>query len=705
MRLDKNWTVLQDVHNTGELIGLYREHFQNTLIAHQMSEWEPIDELKHLQLVFSQQPYFGRELRQFNNAPWWYKNSFELPKNAGSNIRLHFSNVDYYCKVWLNGVFLGEHEGYCVPFSFDIGGIVRRGGSNTLIVKVWSPWDSRVAGEQYELRAFMVVRNMVKGTYEHDDGLIPRDVNPVGIYGSVSIECSDNPVFQRNPEIKYDLDLSTNVVNLSLTSRLNFLEDCTLELSCCDALTGTEVLKISKRSDGGEISIGGSTKPIIPWTTWDRGERCLYDVSLKVYTAGGKTLSFSQRLGFRRTEFLRNKNETALYLNGERLYIRGTSYFPDVYVSAMCRERYLRDLLLIKAAGFNLVRVHVHVELDIFYELCSELGIAVMQDSEYNWTHPAEPEFGMRFERIFRETILNLSKYPAVVCWICLNEPDYQNVSGLGCSLLNSGLYERMTKLAPNTAFIKGSFCHDDLQSGDSHNYLGSIDGENTHYSDIYGSLEKLNTEYGFDAPCCENSLRALPQIYERLKRKEPELAAIREYQYALLKYYTEHYRMQKYAPNSGYVQFLFNDLCPQSYYGICDYWGIPKPGYDALLESGQPIGIFLKYKERLDAVYAVNDYPYGFGKCLAEWILRAADGGVLLSGKTEFELGADCCVKLCSLDGWTNPSAVNATLLLTDDSGRLLARNFYSDLFNMPNHPKGHPDAISHELGVRLYE
>ena len=41
-----------------------------------------------------------------------------------------------------------------------------------------------------------------------------------------------------------------------------------------------------------------------------------------------------------------------------------------------------------KAAGFNLVRVHVHVELDVFYALCSELGIAVMQDSEYNWMHP-----------------------------------------------------------------------------------------------------------------------------------------------------------------------------------------------------------------------------------------------------------------------------------------------------------------------------
>ena len=38
----------------------------------------------------------------------------------------------------------------------------------------------------------------------------------------------------------------------------------------------------------------------------------------------------------------------------------------------------------IKAAGFNLIRVHVHVDLPEFYELCTELGIGIMQYSEYN---------------------------------------------------------------------------------------------------------------------------------------------------------------------------------------------------------------------------------------------------------------------------------------------------------------------------------
>lgn len=85
--------------------------------------------------------------------------------------------------------------------------------------------------------------------------------------------------------------------------------------------------------------------------------------------------------------------------------MRGTAYFPDVYVSAMNEERYRRDLLQIKNSGFNMVRVHVHVDLPVFYELCDELGLGIMHDSEYNWTHPEDEAFADRFVHIYLETV------------------------------------------------------------------------------------------------------------------------------------------------------------------------------------------------------------------------------------------------------------------------------------------------------------
>ena len=58
--LEKNWFVLQDIHDAGEQLHLYNNDDFLTMIGPQMSEWEAIPELKHLQLLFSKTPYWGR---------------------------------------------------------------------------------------------------------------------------------------------------------------------------------------------------------------------------------------------------------------------------------------------------------------------------------------------------------------------------------------------------------------------------------------------------------------------------------------------------------------------------------------------------------------------------------------------------------------------------------------------------------------------
>ena len=96
IELKQGWKILQDVHDTGEKIGLYAAREADTSVGSQVSEWEELEELKHLQLIYARQPYFGRELRYFNQAPWWYKTEFEkygLTENfleSMKDIPLHF---------------------------------------------------------------------------------------------------------------------------------------------------------------------------------------------------------------------------------------------------------------------------------------------------------------------------------------------------------------------------------------------------------------------------------------------------------------------------------------------------------------------------------------------------------------------------------------------------------------------------------------
>ena len=716
IKLKKGWKIQQDVHDTGEKIGLYAAVDPDTSMGSQVSEWEELGELKHLQLIYAKQPYFGRELRYFNQAPWWYKIEFEVPCQAVTDAVLKFTNVDYYGKVWINGEFLGEHEGYSAPFSFDVKDKLIFGKRNYIIVKVCSPWDDEVELDAQESRTILVKRNMVKGTYEHSDTFIQRDVNPVGIYGNVELILTEEGVLEDQADLKYELDTDGKkaVVHVEAVARgLKSGETYNFNVRIREKESG--LIKTEKNvqimADEAEITLKCNleVEDIRLWSTWDHGYPWMYQAEFTLSQGKNILSSRIMNFAFREVQIERNEKMTRFWLNKKKLYVRGTSYFPDCYISAMTRERYLRDLLNVKAAGFNLVRVHVHTEQEIFYDLCDELGIAVLQDSEYNWTHPSTDEWAQRFADIYRENVKLLKHHPSLICWIIMNEPGCIDPDGNVRRRFmeeNPGpaLYREVQKMDPGRPIIKGSFCEDDPFSGDSHNYLGSLTGG--EYGDIYDQTEKLNTEYGFDAPGCRENLKTVPSVYHRLEKLMDDIPKIQEYQYRLLKYYTEHYRIQKYEPCSGYVQFMFIDLCPQSFYGLYDWWGIPKKGLQAMLESNAPVGVFAKHKDYLDSLYIVNDTYEDLGQCELTWIITEAFSGNLVEkGTVTAEIQADSCIKAKEFEsGYGKEQKWNLTLILSDYDGKCIAKNTYQDICTLLSRVDGHPERMSHEFGMRLY-
>ena len=82
---------------------------------------------------------------------------------------------------------------------------------------------------------------MVKGTYEHSDTFIQRDVNPVGIYGSVSLKIQKGAGFAENPEFSYQLDDTLENASLHLKVKIKNLETASLKWSITDCFTGAVV--------------------------------------------------------------------------------------------------------------------------------------------------------------------------------------------------------------------------------------------------------------------------------------------------------------------------------------------------------------------------------------------------------------------------------------------------------------------------------
>ncbi|HLZ96175.1 MAG TPA: glycoside hydrolase family 2 TIM barrel-domain containing protein [Candidatus Dormibacteraeota bacterium] len=70
----------------------------------------------------------------------WFRNTFTAPPDwAGLAVTLKFASVNYLADVWLNGVYLGYHEGGVTPFAFAPGTALVTGGLNTLTIRVYDP--------------------------------------------------------------------------------------------------------------------------------------------------------------------------------------------------------------------------------------------------------------------------------------------------------------------------------------------------------------------------------------------------------------------------------------------------------------------------------------------------------------------------------------------------------------------------------------
>jgi beta-mannosidase len=710
MTLMNGWHITQDVRRLGEEAGWYRPDFA--------ADWQPIDKLAHLQLLLATQPYFGRSLRYFNDSPWWYRLEFSTPEVA-REATLRFEGVDYLAKVWLNGAALGEHEGYADPFEFEVGTVLRKDRPNVLIVKVWSPWDNQYADPTRP--SWSVIRNLIKGSYEHADTFVQRDVNPVGIWRPVRLVFHDELREATLPAVTSTLSSDRRQANIKIVWPI-FNDGPPRDVTYVARVRQQNGKEDVTRSHSVRLAHGANTLDATAvirspklWTTWDRGDQPLYEATVELLQSRVVRLSASVMFGVRTVELRRSADETRFFINGQPLYLRGASYWPDLYLSNMNRARYERDIQAAIRAGINALRVHVHTENPEFYEICDRLGVVVIQDNDLNWVFPTDPEFSARAVRHFGALIKLFRNHPSVIAWIAMNEAGELGSDGFpqgksgDIKRVGSQLVTEAYKLDPTRPVIENSMIKDDTASGDTHDYRGSMWGKNSTYFDIVTSNDKLVTEFGVDAPPAFASLRLIPEAARRLRDVLPRVAELHDFQYHLLKYYIEHYRIQKYSPNAGYFLFMWIDFSPQSFYGIYDYWGIAKTeglggGLRALQESNQPIGIFMEHDTKPLALYVVNDSSADLGDCVARWHVSTSKE-MVAEDSQPVRLGPDSHQRLRDFNfAMKEGETYRIALELLARDGRILSHNSYLNPFKPQPRPKGYPDRIDDELGMRLW-
>ncbi|MHC4130358.1 MAG: glycoside hydrolase family 2 protein, partial [Planctomycetota bacterium] len=288
----------------------------------------------------------------------WYRRTFDVPPAwRDRRLLLHFGAVDWHARVWINGVFVGEHRGGYDAFMFDVTDALKEGNAQEVIVGVWDPTDDLTQPRGKQVR-------------------VPQGIwytPSTGIWQTVWLE----PV----PERRLDrVELIPDVDNARLRVKL---PGATLSRSdAVDVVVFEEGREIARASGLYEIEV-----PLETPRLWSPDDPFLYDVeiTLRWWNDPARVLDrVRSYFGMRKVDVGPDDGGTMrLQLNGTPLFQIGTldqGFWPDGLYTAPTDEALRYDVEVTKQLGFNAIRKHVKVEPDRWYFWCDRLGLLVWQD-------------------------------------------------------------------------------------------------------------------------------------------------------------------------------------------------------------------------------------------------------------------------------------------------------------------------------------
>ncbi|MCC7448331.1 MAG: beta galactosidase jelly roll domain-containing protein [Anaerolineae bacterium] len=664
----------------------------------------------HLQVaLYPDQPYWGAHIRHINEQAWVYRQTFPTPQLLFKRARLHFEGVDYFAEIWLNGQFIGRHEGHFAPFTYDVTKALNTNAENVLLVRVSAPWDRPNPRGNYPIDH--VIRGLVKGQYEHGDGVIPPDVNPIGVWRPVSLLLDDGLSLDQ-ARIRTQID-GTVDAQFTITNATGDVWDGTLIL---------DALAENHDGPGCTLSIPVALPPgthttdqiiRIPdprlWWPWDHGRPDLYRLNASLQDADGQEWSsLTSTFGLRTVRLERSPERFTYYINERPVYVRGASYMPELYLSRCTTEALHHDVTLARQANLNLLRLHIHVSPPELYDLCDRAGMLVWQDFELNWTHDYSAAFERRALAMQRDMINLLGNHPSILTWACHNEPTMvftrrQNLEA--CP--DPALYRDATALDPTRPVFlcSGQMESDWQRAGDIHSYYGAI--WSAHYTEIYRHRARLTTEFGCDAPAALNTLRQYHEVWDRLDHVDGQIEALWAYQAALIQYQVEHFRRLRPACSAGFIYFWLVDLIPQIGCGVLDSCRQPKAGYDALRLACQPLHVALEHDGRRPCAWWVfNDTPHAYPQAVVQWEVRDQRDQVIQAGQTQIDVAPNASQQVMPIKRTVLPAhCAQITLRLLDGDGTTLSSNHYRNPFQPLRRPRGYPWKYDPILGTKVFD
>ncbi len=607
--------------------------------------WEQVPVPGH----WRSQPAFAN-----NDDPLLYRTRFALiPSHSDTAFRRHWLTLHgcfYQSDVWLDGVYLGDAEGYFVPHRFEVSDQISARSEHSLVVEVACP-------PQTNRRT----KRSLTGVFQHWDCIDPS-WNPGGIWRPVDLS-SSGPVAIARLRVLCTA-ASTDRAVIVLRTVLDATDPTTVEVV---TRVGPIEHRFTQPLSGGDNRV--EWQVVVPkprlWWPHSLGAAHLVDVEVEVRDQTGALSDVRRRrIGLRSVR----ADDYIFHVNGERMFLKGANVGPARMAIADSTPEELRaDIQLAKDVGLDLLRVHAHISRIELYEAADELGMLLWQDMPLQWGYArtVRPQAA----RQAREAVELLGHHPSVVVWCGHNEPLAMDVEqgkkaadmaftflalqGLPTwnkNVLDFAIHQALRRSDGTRPVIPHSGVLPGLTSGgtDSHFYFGWYhhdERELTKWLRRVPNFARFLSEFGAQAvpstaDFMDHDLRDWPNLdwahieeKHSLQRRYMDArigppdrhqnfaawrAASQEYQARLLGHHITQLRRLKYSPTGGFALFSLADARdhPAVTWALFGHDRAPKSSADIvrracaqLIAVADRLPAQLREGEKVSlAVHAVND-------------------------------------------------------------------------------------------------
>ena len=367
----------------------------------------------------------------YENAVW-YRRTFPAHDSLkGRTAILKFLAVNYVADVWLNGTYLGWHEGGYTPFAFDVTPVIRFDTVNVLAVRVdnppWNPGQSSGTNRRIDIVPYYTVDWF----------------NYTGIIHEVLVEFPDSVSIPRVDVVPLDTQ-GTLKVNVALRNRGTQDQTVDVAIRVYEASMAPGTIDSPYPADliGPSAGVSGTTQASVTvardscraWKTmvtvaspklWSPKDPNLYIMKVTVSQSGRVLDEFATQFGIRTV----TTSGSRLLLNGKIVYLPGIARHEDhpLYGRSIPRDVVASDLRTVKSLNVALLRTAHYPNHPYTYMMADRLGLTVMEeipvwwfDTDLAWTI----QNGLRHihTQMFREMVFRDYNRPSIIFWSTCNE-------------------------------------------------------------------------------------------------------------------------------------------------------------------------------------------------------------------------------------------------------------------------------------------